>query len=180
MRFVLLFALALVLPSGSRAEDVTVTARAGLEQAFDAARTWAPDAFLIYIENDEPVAALADATRWGYLFHSPVRGSSRAYSIENGEIKVAQDLDFTFDSPPLPGTWMDSTDALVAAENEAGREYREKTGGTVDSMFLVSGLLHPKNPEGATWAVFYTSPDQPSLWVVVDAETGGVVRTWRG
>ncbi len=174
-------ALVLVmLPGATRAEDVTVTARAGLEQAFDAARTWSQDAFLIYVENDEPLAAQGDATRWGYLFHSPTRGVSRGYSIQNGEIKVAEDLGFAFDSPPLPGLWVDSTDALLAAEEDAGREYRERTGGQVASIFLVGGLLHPKNPEAATWAVFYTSASEPSLWVVVDADTGDVVRTWRG
>jgi hypothetical protein len=181
MKLAFILALAAAAwPANGRAEDVTVTARAGVEQAFDAARTWSQDAFLIYVENDQPLGPQADATRWGYLFHSPSRGTSRGYSIMNGEIEVAEDLDFTFDCPPLPGTWVDSADALAAAEKDAGQEYREKTGGEVASMFLVSGILHPKNPEAATWAVFYTSPSEPSLWIVVDAETGGVVRTWRG
>jgi hypothetical protein len=180
MRLRISLALVLALSGAAHAEDVTVTARAGLEQAFDAARTWSQDAFLIYVENDEPLAALGNATRWGYLFHSPSRGVSRGYSIQNGEIEAAQDLGFAFDSPPLPGTWVDSTDAFEAAESEAGREYRERTGGQAASIFLVGGLLHPKNPEAATWAVFYTSATEPSLWVVVDADTGDVVRTWRG
>ena len=47
-------------------------------------------------------------------------------------------------------------------------------------MLLVRGLLHPEKPDRATWAVVYDSPDAPGLWVVIDAETGKVVRKWRG
>jgi hypothetical protein len=179
-RLAVSLALSALFVSAARADELPVGARTGLDQAFDAARTWAEDAFLIYVENDEPLAGGGDSVRWGYLFHSPSRRVSRGYSIQNGEIEVAKDLGFEFDSPPLPGIWVDSPAALAAAEDDGGREYREKTGGQVASMFLVGGLLHPKNPQAATWAVFYTSPAEPSLWVVVDAETGSVVRTWRG
>lgn len=167
-------------PATLHAEEAPFTAKLGLDQAFDAARTWAQDSFLIYLENDEPLGERGDATRWGYLFHSPMRGTSRGYSLQGGEIREAKDLGFEFDPPPLPGEWVDSEAALRAAEDKAGREYREKTGGVVSSMFLVGGLLHPKDPEAATWAVFYTAPNEPSLWVVVDAASGDVVRTWRG
>ena len=156
------------------------SARAGLEQASDAAHTWAEDAFLIYLENDEPLGAAGEAQRWGYLFHSPSRGISRAYSIQEGKIRAAADLGFEFSSPPLPAVWVDSEAAHAAAEEDGGRDYREKTGGQIQSMFLVGGLLHPKDPEAPTWAVFYASANEPGLWVVVDAQTGQVVRTWRG
>ena len=46
------------------------TARAGIDLATDAARSWAHDARLIYVENDEDVAGDGTAQRWGYLFHS--------------------------------------------------------------------------------------------------------------
>ena len=44
------------------------SARSGLDLARDAARRWAPDARLVYLENDEPVAEDGTAVRWGYLF----------------------------------------------------------------------------------------------------------------
>jgi len=164
----------------ARAEDaLPVPARQGLDQAFDAAHTWAEDAYLIYLENDEPLAS-GNASRWGYLFHSPARGISRGYSIQDGEIRVASDLGFEFPSPPLPNQWVDSAEAFAEAEKECGHEYCQKTGGSVAAMFLVGGLLHPKNPEAATWAIFYESKGEPGLWVVVDAESGKVVRRWRG
>jgi hypothetical protein len=172
---------ALLAPGQVSAQEARLAgARQGLDQAFDAARTWAEDAYLIYLENDEPVGTSGDASRWGYLFHSPARGISRGYSLQDGSIRVASDLGFEFPSPPLPGQWVDSSDAFQEAHKECGREYCEKTGGVVASMFLVGGLLHPKNPEAATWAILYESKAEPGLWVVVDAESGKVVRRWRG
>ncbi len=164
----------------ARAAETPVPARSALDLAFDAARTWAPDAFLVYLENDEPLDAAGGASRWGYLFHSPNRASSRGYSVEGGSIRAASDLAFAFDPPPLPGEWVDSGVALAAAEKDSGREYREKNGGHVASLFLVGGLFHPKDPGAATWAVVYSAANVPSLWIVVDAETGNVIRTWRG
>jgi hypothetical protein len=160
-------------------EALPVSARQGLDQAFDAAHTWSEDAYLIYLENDEPVAS-GNSPRWGYLFHSPARGISRGYSIQDGSIRVASDLMFEFPSPPLPRQWVDSAEAFAKAEDEGGREYCQRTGGSVASMFLVGGLLHPKNPEAPTWAILYESQSEPGLWVVVDAESGKVVRRWRG
>jgi hypothetical protein len=178
---ILLLALTTAPASPARADaPPAFTAKGGLEQATDAAHTWAEDSFLIYLENDEPVGAAGEAQRWGYLFHSPSRGTSRAYSIQDGKIRVASDLGFEFSSPPLPAVWVDSRAAHSAAEDDGGRDYREKTGGQIQSMFLVGGLLHPKDPEAPTWAVFYASPNEPGLWIVVDAQTGPVVRTWRG
>ena len=175
-----LLVLAATAAPGTAEETPAAPARKGLEQAFDAARTWSEDAYLIYLENDEPLDASGDAARWGYLFHSPSRGISRGYALENGSIRVASDLGFEFPSPPLPAQWVDSAVAFEEAEKECGREYREKTAGTIASMFLVGGLLHPKNPAAATWAILYESPGEPGLWVVVDAESGKVVRRWRG
>jgi hypothetical protein len=172
--------LAACAPGAARADETPVPARSALDRAFDAARTWAPDAFLVYLENDEPLDAAGGAARWGYLFHSPTRAATRGYSVQGDDIRVAADLAFAFDPPPLPGTWVDSGVAFAAAENDGGREYREKTGGHVASLFLIGGLFHPKNPEAATWAIVYSAADEPSLWVVVDAESGNVIRTWRG
>ena len=80
---------------------------------------------------------------------------------------------------PSPGSPAEPEASLEAAENE-GREYREKHAGEVRSMFLVRGLLHPDDPDVPTWAVVYDSPTTSGLWVVVDARTAKVVKTWRG
>jgi hypothetical protein len=156
------------------------TAHAGEELARSAAVAWADDARLVWVENDEDVSEAGDAARWGYLFYSPSRDAARSYSIENGEIRQANDLSFAFPAPPLEGPWVDSSQALAAAEDEAGAKFRRENAGRVRSMLLVRGVLRPDAPDDATWAVVYESSTVPGLWVVVDASSGKVVRTWRG
>lgn len=160
-------------------EPARATARQGQDLARAAAIAWADDARLIYVENDEAVGADGAAERWGYLFHSPSREASRAYSVKGEKIVTAVDAPFEFAAPPLPGPWIDSAAALSAAE-EKGRGYREKHQGSVRSMFLVRGLLDTEHPDAPTWAVVYGSAGASGLWVVVDARSGKVVKTWRG
>jgi hypothetical protein len=181
-RVALMAALALAgLASPPRAGDhPPYAASAGLEIARDAARTWASDARLVYVENDEPVAADGTAVRWGYLFHSQSRGKARGYSVRDGRILEASDLGFDFDAPPLPDTWIDSAAALAAAEEKAGAKFRLEHGGQLATMLLIRGAFYDREPDASTWALVYRSATEPALFVVVDAAKGNVVRTWRG
>ena len=156
------------------------TARAGLELARDAARTWAPDTYLIYLENDEAIMADGTATRWGYLFYSESKDKARGYSVRNGKILEATDLGFNFEAPPVPDAWIDSGEALRAAEKKAGRKYRREHAGRLSSMLLIRGAFNDQKPNATTWTFLYISDTAPALFVVVDAARGKVVRTWRG
>ena len=155
-------------------------ARAGLDLATEAALIWAPDAQLVYLENDESVIAGGTAARWGYLFNSDSLGRARGYSIRDGEILEAHDLDFDFEAPPLPGQWVDSDVALAAAEEKVGRDYRTSNAGRLATMLLIRGAFHDGDPDASTWTLVYTSPGSPPLTVVVDARDGKVVRKWKG
>lgn len=159
---------------------VPFTAQQGLELAVDAARVWASDAELVYLENDEPVGPGGTAERWGYLFYSPAKGQSRGYSLRDGKVLEAADLEFDFKAAPLTGDWLDSADILAVAQREAGLEYCAAYQGRLSSMFLIRGAFHEKNPDRSTWTVVYSSAAEPSLLVVVDAEKGEVVRKWKG
>jgi hypothetical protein len=171
---------ALTPAASAGADDAsTRSARDGAPLALEAAAAWAADARLVYVENDEPVVASGQAGRWGYLFFSPSLAAARAYSVRDGKIRVASDFAFDFDAPPLPAEWLDS-DAALAAADDHSRDYRKSNGTTVRSMFLVRGLLDPGDPDRSTWAVVYDAPAASSLWVVVDASSGKVVKTWRG
>lgn len=176
-------ALLALLLGGARpalaGEPARATARSGEGLARAAAVAWADDARLIYVENDEAVGADGAAERWGYLFHSPSREASRAYSVRGEKIVTAIDAPFEFAAPPLPGPWIDSGEALTAAEKK-GADYRKDHGGRVRAMFLVRGLMDTAHPDAPTWAVVYESATASGLWVVVDARTGKVVKTWRG
>ncbi len=167
-------------PEGAHAGGAPFSARGGIELAQAAALAWAEDARLIYVENDEPVDAGGNAPRWGYLYLSPSRDKYRVYSIENGKIEVATDLGFIFDAPALPETWIDSEQAFLKAEKDAGLDFRAKHDGALESMMLVRGVLHHDEPNKATWALVYSSESSPSLFVLVDAASGNIVKKWRG
>ena len=157
-----------------------VGARAGLDIAREAARSWAVDAKLVYVENDEALDGAGGAARWGYLFHSRSVKASRGYSVCEGRIREAADLGFGFEAPPLPDEWIDSAAALAAADGNAGDAYCREYGGKPATMLLIRGAFDERNPDAATWTVVYTSDSQPSLMVVVDAAGGDVLRTLKG
>ncbi len=172
--------LALAAPPAMARERTPFAAAAGVDLASAAAQAWAPDAALIYVENDEDVDAAGTAQRWGYLFYSPSLDKARGYSVHDGRILVAENLAIRFQAPPLAPHWIDSATALEAAERGGGREFREKHQGRLDSMLLMRGAFDEKDPDATSWTLIYTAPGSPSLFVVVDAAAGKVRRTWRG
>jgi hypothetical protein len=180
----LLAVAALVMARATAALDepapTTFTARGGLDVAADAARAWAPDARLVYLENDEDVRPDGTTGRWGYLFFSARAGQARGYSVRDGKLEEAADLGFDFDAPPVSEDWIDSGAALVAAEQKAGARYRAEHGGRLATMLLIRGAFHDEEPNATTWAFVYTADHVPALFVVVDAKNGDVVKTWRG
>ena len=172
-----LIALALPVLAG---DHTPYSARTGLEVARDGARSWAEDARLIYLENDEPLRADGTAARWGYLFYSDGLEQARGYTVRDGKILEAFHLAFDFEAPPLSENWIDSGEALSIAESKAGADYRRDHQGRLEAMMLVRGAFHQKDPDASTWMLVYTSDAEPSLFIVVDAGRKKVVRTWRG
>ena len=182
LRITALFLLlgALCFRSSEAKDPTPFTARAGVEIAQDAAQTWAPDARLIYLENDEMIAPSGSAARWGYLFYSERKRQARGYTVRDGKILEASDLGFDFEAPPLADQWIDSGEAILIAEKKAGAKYRRENAGRLETMFLIRGAFHEKEPDATTWALVYKSDKAPALFVIVDAAEGKVVRTWRG
>lgn len=179
----LLVTLALLAAAAAPAAGgapTAVSARAELALAEDAARSWAPDARLVYVENDADLDSTGAAPRWGYLFHSEAKGLCRAYSLAGGRVRQARDLEFDFAAPPLAADWLDSDAARAAGDAAGGRDYCREHGGRLSSLLLLRGVLHLERPDLSTWALVYSSPDAPSLYVLLDATTGKRVRTWRG
>lgn len=174
-------ALALCLASPAFARDAApFPARAGLDLASAAASMWAQDAFLVYLENDEALDDLGSADRWGYLFYSPSLEKARSYSVRDGKILVAENLEMQFEAPPVAGDWIDSARALEVAEQKVGRAFRRDHAGRLGTMLLMRSAFENGDPDRTTWTLIYTSPDGPSLFVVVDASEAKVRLTWRG
>jgi hypothetical protein len=155
-------------------------AREGLELASAAAQAWSGDAQLVYVENDEALDDGGRSPRWGYLFHSASLDRARVWSVRAGRLVVASDLAMRFDAPPVAAGWWDSGAAVAAAESGGGAEYRKAHGGRLVTMLLVRGALSEGEPDATTWTFVYSAAGAPSLFVVVEATTGRVQRTWRG
>jgi hypothetical protein len=175
-----LFVALLAATPASAKPPAPIAARTGLDLAWAAARAWATDAELVYVENDEDVDAAGAAARWGYLFVSPSGGRARAWSVREGRIAAAENVEMALEAPPLPASWIDSDAALAAADREAGRAFRNGARGHLSTMLLMRGAFDESDPDRTTWTLVYTAPGAPSLWVVVDAAEGKVRRTWRG
>lgn len=172
-----LLCAATVAPAG---EAPPFAAREGLELASAAAQAWSGDAVLVYIENDDVVDGSGHSTRWGYLFHSQSLDRARVWSVRGGKLVVADNLDLRFDAPPLAAGWLDSGAALAAAENGGGAEFRKERSGRLVSMLLMRGAMSDGDPDTTTWTFVYSASGAPSLFVLVDATSGKVQRTWRG
>jgi hypothetical protein len=175
-------ALALILAAAPvRAGDhAPFAARVGTDIATAAAKAWAPDAFLIYVENDEDLDDQGSSARWGYLFYSPSAEKSRAYSVRDGKILVAENLPMHLEAPPVAGDWIDSGAALQVAERNVGQKFRRDHRGELRTMLLMRSAFQEGDPDQTTWTLIYSSPDGPSLFVVIDATEGKVRKTWRG
>jgi len=180
-RAALAAALLVACAAGARAEDrIAVHARAGLDLAGAAAHTWSPDAVLIYLENDEPLDTHGASMRWGYLFYSPELQKARGYSVREGKILVAEDLTMKFEAPPIPTEWIDSAAAFTASDEGPARSFCHEHDGHLDTMLLLRGAIEADQPDHTTWMLVYSAPNLPSLFVVLDAANGKVLRTWRG
>ena len=175
-----LLLLTLFAASASARDGVPVHARAGFDLAGAAAAAWAPDAFLVYIENDEPFDSHGAAPRWGYLYHSPTLKKARVYSVRDGKIVVAEDLGMKFEAPPIAGEWIDSAKAFTISDEGPARRFCFEHAGRLDTMLLMRGAIQEDQPDRTTWMLVYTAPNLPSLFVVLDAADGTVLRTWRG
>ena len=97
----------------------------------------------------------------------------RSYSIRDGALERAEDQAVTAPAPALD-VWVDSSAIVGAARRRAG----ECGAGacTLESLLLVRGVFAP----GSAWVAVFARGDGPRHYVVCDAESGEVVRDWRG
>ena len=181
-RSILAVLLLLALPAALASSEgrLPVHARAGLDLSRAAATIWAPDAYLVYLENDEPLDSHGATNRWGYLYYSPTLRKSRVYSVRDGKILVAEDLGMKFEAPPIADGWIDSEAAYKASDEGPAREFVFAHDARLHAMLLLRGAIQENQPDRTTWMLVYTAPNFPSLFVVIDAADGTVLRTWRG
>ena len=180
IRILAVLALLGVARVAAAGDAVPFEARAGVATARAAALSWSPDAALVWVENDETPGTLGVAERWSYLYYSATIDQARVYSVRDGRILTAENLDMKFDAPPVTDDWIDSGRALGAAEAEQGDAKKGGKRGALRAMVLSRGTMDAAEPDRTTWTLVYSSPGAPSTFVVVDATSAKVLRTWRG
>lgn len=140
----------------------SVTAKAGLAQAQQAAKKWKVDAALVNIST---LSCNMDGTadKWSYMFHSPK--AKQSYTVEVKDSKIVE----TFEvrphiNYPVGGDFIDSPQAMAEAQKNG-----LKVKGEPAMSLLIMGQA-TKNP-GAYWTVGggYT-PGEVSI--IIDAKTG--------
>lgn len=149
------------------------TARACLEVAIHAADAWADDAQLVWVENDASLDPGGRAEAWGFLFYAPSLHAMRSYSVRNGALVQAQDQKVSIAAPVL-GTWVDSDVPTQQAWRRAVETWGEAV--RLESLLLVRGVFAPDT----AWVAVFARDAGVRLFVVCDAETGQVLRAWRG
>jgi len=161
-----------VVPQAVCAEGAQ-TARGWLPIVLHAADAWADDARLVWVENDAPVDATGRAEAWGYLFYSPLQHAMRSYSVRDGALTTAKDQAVSVAAPGLDA-WLDSDAvmdaALRRANSDLGPEHR------LENLLLVRGVFARE----AAWVAVFVLAEGPRLFVVCDAQSGDVLRAWRG
>ncbi len=159
-------------PGAARAEGAQ-TARGWLPVALHAADAWADDARLVWVENDAPVDPSGRAEAWGYLFYSPLQHAMRSYSVRGGALAAAKDQAVSVAAPGLDA-WLDSGAVLDAAFRRAASDLGP--GPRLLNLLLVRGVFARE----AAWVAVFVLAEGPRLFVVCDAQSGDVLRAWRG
>jgi hypothetical protein len=132
-------------PPRDGARSRSIRAAAGLDVARSAAGSWAPDAVLIYVENDEAVAADGTSRAGLSLPLETLDQVPRVFDRE-GKIVVAETLDMKFEAPPLATDWIDSGAASRSGDRIAATEFQETGGASLSTMLLMRGAFQDKDP----------------------------------
>ena len=170
---VILTALLLAAVPGTSVAGQAQTAKTWLHVALHAADAWADDAQLVWVENDASMDAEGRAEAWGFLFFSPQLHAMRSYSIRDGALVHAQDQPLTVAAPPIRA-WLDSDVVTPTALRRAADTWGE--GSRLETLLLVRGIF----AETDAWVAVFARDEGPRLFVVCDAESGDVLRAWKG
>jgi len=126
-----------------RASDLMLAAAA-------TARAWSPEASLVYIENADSLALDGSAKRWTFIYASPERAETRAFTLgEGGATSVP--LPFVFEPTPVEDGWIEPS-ALLPGFAWNDDDTRSAVAGARVAV-LSRGLLPGRVGATTTWYV---------------------------
>ncbi len=171
------FLLVLVEPATGRVTQGFAsgprTARLALGPAQTRAQSWGTRTGLAGVLSwADSVDSAGICCAWAFVFSRP--GSDSALVLVSGDSMVTATFHAGGMPCPahLPETWIDSRQALQAAEEAGGREFRREYADARCGAALGRGWL-ASFPDRAVWTVTYMAPGQAeSLEILVDGTSG--------
>lgn len=126
-----------------RATDLLLAATA-------TARAWSPEASLVYVENADSLAGDGSARRWTFVYASPERAETRAFTLGEGGA-TSSPLPFAFEPAPVEDGWIEPS-ALLPGFAWSDDATRSAVAGARVAV-LSRGLLPGRLGSTTTWYV---------------------------
>ena len=160
----LLTAVAVIFCS-SRTYAASMTAKAGLAQAQESARTWKADVALVQILS---LSGSMDGTAgmWSFLFHSPQAKKGYKVDVKGGMIDQTLEVSSSF-TDAVDEDFIDSTQAMAEAKKKGLK-------GKNKAMMTLHIMLKRNKSQGAYWNIVSDRPEGRSTLII--AKTGKFFR----
>lgn len=126
-----------------RATDLLLAATA-------TARAWSPEASLVYVENADSLQSDGSARRWTFVYASPERAETRAFTLGEGGA-TSSPLPFAFEPTPVEDGWIEPS-ALLPGFAWGDPETRSSVTGAQVAV-LSHGLLPGRVGSTTSWYV---------------------------
>ena len=159
--------------SGSRSDELIVpSAQRNVEDAYNSAREWSPDAILIGVDVDIPPSGQQEFVMFSFISRTNSKEHLILSYIDDTVTTHISEWNGSYDSfeeIELDRWLMDSTGAFEVAQQNGGQEHMLNTSGNIDIWLLLQVM---KN-NSLVWRVSYRSLDgNGTMYIGVDAETG--------
>lgn len=133
--------------------NITTTAREALFSVNSAAAELATDAQLFTVDNYGPCDTTGKSCNWVYIYLSASQQSNYRFWFKDGQIINQDSVTDNFEGfLPLPETWIDSDSAIVIADGQGGKEFRE----TFELQNIKMSLM---KTAWLAWGVLYLAQD---------------------
>ncbi len=151
------------------------TAKQNMAASMQSAVNFAADAMLVQVSTVLPdVNMQGMSALWSYTYYSPSQQLFRRFIVTNGIVVTSGAPDENPPKQPLPANWLDSREAIMAAEASM-MNLRSDSVGTFVQAELRRGLF-PSDGQRAVWAFTYAPVSGGMTHMVyIDAQTGSAV-----
>ena len=145
---------------GAEIPDILRTAREVFARVDSTVLSLAIDAKLIFLTG-EPIDTTGQHDKWIYVFDSENQNERYELWVSNGQVKVVETPEIVWLQPNMlsvPEQWIDSDSAVVIAEQNGGKNFRQTHDDATMGMDLVGEWTDSsKTAVQPVWKVRYMS-----------------------